>query len=144
MVTLLFNMVDDDTDGCHKLFPTRLQHPFTLLHILQHMTQALIVQCIHLCFIILMSQNNSAPYSVGHIPEHLWGDTIKSMSHCLFKVSSGLVALLWNSLLYIFAGVTRHFGHPVGGLCCLFGRQCSTSHLERTYNAVASFTWESS
>jgi hypothetical protein len=50
---------------------------------------------------------------VGRIPEHLRGDTIKSTSHCLFKVISGLVALLCNDLLYIFARVTRHSGHVV-------------------------------
>jgi hypothetical protein len=85
----------------------------SLHHILQHKTQALIVQYIHFYFIILMTQNNSVPYSVGHILEYLWGDTIKSMPHCLFKVTSGLAVLLCNSLLYIFVGVTRHCGHPV-------------------------------
>jgi hypothetical protein len=69
------------------------------------MTQALIVQCIQLRSIILMTQNNPAPCSVGHIPEHLWSDTIKSTSHCLFKVISSLVALLCNDILHIFAGV---------------------------------------
>jgi hypothetical protein len=65
------------------------------------MTQALIVQWIRLCSIILMTENNSTPCSVGHFPEHLWGDTIKSKSHCLLKVISGLVALLCNNnLLY--------------------------------------------
>jgi hypothetical protein len=110
MVTLLYIIVADDTDGCYKL---QLQYPFTLLHILQHMTQAFIVQCSYLCSIILMTQNNSAPCSVGHILEHLWGDRIKSMSHCLCKVVNGLVALLCNNLLHVFTGVTRHCGHPV-------------------------------
>jgi hypothetical protein len=86
MVTLLYIMEADDTDGCYKLFPTQLQYLFTLLHILQHMIQALVVQCICLCSIILMTQNNSASYSVGNILEHLWGDMSKSKSHCLFKV----------------------------------------------------------
>jgi hypothetical protein len=80
------------------------------------MTQALIVHCIHLRSIILMTQNNSSPRSVGHIPVHLWGDNIQSTSHCLFKVTSGLVALLCNSLLYIFAGVRRYCGHPVDAI----------------------------
>jgi hypothetical protein len=86
-------------------------HPFTLLHILQQMTQALIFQCIRLCSIILTTQNNSAPCSAGHIPEHFWGDTTKSTSHCLLKVISGLIALLCSSLLHIFAGVTGPCGH---------------------------------
>jgi hypothetical protein len=77
-------MVADDTDGCYKLFPIQLQYLFTILHILQHMTQALVVQCFHLCSIILMTQNNSVPFSMGHIPEHLWGDTIKAhLTACL-------------------------------------------------------------
>jgi hypothetical protein len=110
-------MVADDPDRCYRLFPIQLKYLFTLLHILQHMTEALIVKCICLCSIILMTQNNTAPCSVGHILEHLCGDTIKSMSHCLFKVISGLVALLRDNLLNIFAGVTRHCGHPV--LCSI-------------------------
>jgi hypothetical protein len=113
MVTYLCNMVADDTDGCYKLFCIQLQYQFSLLHILQHVTQAIIVQYICLCSNILMTQNNSAPCSVGHIPEHLWGDTIKIKSHCFLKAISGLVALLCNNLLYIFAGVTIHCGHTV-------------------------------
>jgi hypothetical protein len=97
-------MLPDDTDGYYKLFLTQLQYPFALLHILQHMTQALTVQCIRLCSIILMTQNNSVPCSVGHIPEHLWGNTIKSTSHCLFKVMSGLVALLCKSPVHFCRG----------------------------------------
>jgi hypothetical protein len=113
MVALPCIMAADDTDGWYKLFPIQLQYPFTSLHILQHMTQALIVQCIRLCSVILVTQNNSVPCSVGHIWKHLWGDTIKSTSHCLFKVIRDLVAPLCNDLLYISAGVTRYCGHPV-------------------------------
>jgi hypothetical protein len=64
------------------------------------MTQALIAQWTRLCSIILVTENNSTLCSVGHFPEHLWGDTIKSRSHCLFKVIIGLVVLLGNNLLY--------------------------------------------
>jgi hypothetical protein len=110
MLTLLCIMVAGDTDGCYKLFPVQVQYQFTLLHILQHMTQALIVHCISLCSIVSW-HNNSAPCSVGHIPEYLWGDTTKSASHCMFKVISGLAALRCNKLPYIVAGVTRHCGH---------------------------------
>jgi hypothetical protein len=113
MVTLLCVVVDDDTDGCYMLFPIQLQYQFTLLHNLQRTTQALTVQCIRLCSVIVMTKNNSASCSVGHIPEHLRGDTIKSTSYCLFKVIGGLVALPCNSLLYVFAEVTRHCGHAV-------------------------------
>jgi hypothetical protein len=52
-----------------------------------------------------MTQNNSAPYSLGNIPEHLWGDTMKSMSDCLFKVISALEGQLCKNLLFIFAGM---------------------------------------
>jgi hypothetical protein len=51
----LLCMVVADGGGRYKLFPLQPQHPFTLLHILQYTTQALIVQCIHLCSIILMT-----------------------------------------------------------------------------------------
>jgi hypothetical protein len=40
---------------------------------------------------------------VVQIPEHLWGETFKSTSYCLFNVSSGLVAQLGNHPLQIFA-----------------------------------------
>lgn len=68
------------------------------------MTQALIVYCVRLFTITLMMKNKSAPCSAGYILEHLWGDTTKNTSHCLLKVISGLIALLCNNLLYIFAG----------------------------------------
>jgi hypothetical protein len=104
MVTLLCVMVADGTDKFWKLFSIQLQYLFTLLHILQHITQALTVQRIRLCSIILMTQNNSAPCSVGHILEHLRDDTIESTSHCLFKVISGLVVPLQQSPLHFCRG----------------------------------------
>ena len=36
---------------------------------------------------------------VGRVLKHLWGDTIKRKSNCLFQVIGGLVALLCNNLL---------------------------------------------
>jgi hypothetical protein len=141
MVALLCIMVADDTNGCYKLFPIQLQQPFTLLRILQHVTQALIVHCISLCSVILKTQNNTLPCSVGHIFEPLWGDTIKSTSHCLFKVTSCLVALLCNYLLYIFAGVTRHFGHSVLGHILLCPFQYLLEMAELFYRCDKQYLW---
>jgi hypothetical protein len=116
MVTLLCIMVANDTNVCYKLFPIHCSSR-SLHYTFYNMTQALTVQCIHLCFIILMTQDNSVPCSAGPIPVHLWGHTIKSKSHCLFKVIGALAVLVCNSLLYIFAGQTRHCCHPVQLLC---------------------------
>ena len=58
MVTLLFF-------SCSVHYLTSLH---ILLHILQRMIQALIVQWIHLCFIIFMTREYSALCSEGHFP----------------------------------------------------------------------------
>jgi hypothetical protein len=66
IVTLLCVMLADDIDGCYKLLPIQLQYSDIIIHFtLYNMTQALIVQWIRLCPIILMADNNSTPCSVG-------------------------------------------------------------------------------
>jgi hypothetical protein len=55
-VALLCVKVADDAVRCYKLFPIQLQYPFTLSHVLQHTTQALIDQCIRLCSVILKTE----------------------------------------------------------------------------------------
>lgn len=83
------------------------------------------VQGICLCFIILMTQNNSAPCSVGHFPQNLSADTLKS-SPTSRLISSALWQLFVNQ--YPSAHPTGNF-HTVTGLVFKVARQVGRTAL---------------
>ena len=64
---------------------------------IQH--KLLIVQRILWCYTILMTENNSAPFSVEHFRSICEGDTLRNKAHCLFKALHYLVALMCNYIL---------------------------------------------